>query len=62
MFGPPVLSKLVAAAMFGLRDGSWGGVSNSMCEIQLNISSEKVLFTNLINDCFSETLSSDTIY
>ena len=50
MFGPPVVSKVVAATMFGHRDGSWGGVSNSMCEIELNISSEKVLFINLIND------------
>ena len=50
MFGPPVVSKLVAAAMLGHRDGSWGGVSKSMCEIQLNISSEKVLFINVLND------------
>ena len=61
MFGPPVLSKLVAAAMFGHRHGSWGGVSNTMCEIKLNISFEKVLFMTLMNDCLSETLSSDTV-
>ena len=50
MFGPPVVSKLVAAAMFGHRGGSWGGLSNSMCDFELNISFETVLFMNLIHD------------